>query len=362
MNWYYAKAGQPVGPIDDAQFQAAIQSGDIQPDTLVWREGLANWQRYAELQNPSAPAAPPVVQTLAAGEVLCVECRRPVPQENAIQIGANWVCAACKPLYIQKLKEGVAPGAPPVGPNDLPADPDELVKTIRERGYSISIGDCLSRAWDLVKSKFWLVVGASFISMLVQQAGGMIPFIGIVVSIIINGPMLGGLYYFFVRTLRGEDTGIGDIFAGFSGSRFGNLLLALLVQYLLMIAVLAVVAGLPIVIIGLATQSWEFNPLWLVFLFAGMAAIIYLVISWNFSMTLIMDRGLSFWPALEVSRRVISMHWWTFLALMLVGGVLMLFGLLACLVGILVAMPLFIAMQMYAYDDIFGNGQALGRY
>jgi uncharacterized RDD family membrane protein YckC len=39
--------------------------------------------------------------------LLCSECNREISEEELIRFGETIVCANCKPLYIQKLKEGV---------------------------------------------------------------------------------------------------------------------------------------------------------------------------------------------------------------------------------------------------------------
>ena len=88
--------------------------------------------------------------------------------------------------------------------------------------------------------------------------------------------------------------------------------------------------------------------------------VIYLGVSWIFSLPLVIDRGLSAWPAMELSRKVIGLHWWTFFAMAIVGGLLAFAGALACIVGVFVAMPVVTGMFVYAYEDIFGSGQALG--
>jgi type IV pilus assembly protein PilA len=44
MAWYYSEAGQQTGPIDDGQLEQLMQSGRIQSETLVWQEGMPNWQ------------------------------------------------------------------------------------------------------------------------------------------------------------------------------------------------------------------------------------------------------------------------------------------------------------------------------
>ncbi|HEU0008219.1 MAG TPA: DUF4339 domain-containing protein, partial [Verrucomicrobiae bacterium] len=74
MNWFYALGGQQQGPVDDGQLDALAAAGTITPDTLVWREGLANWQplRQARPASGAAPpvAAPPVAAPAGAAQPL----------------------------------------------------------------------------------------------------------------------------------------------------------------------------------------------------------------------------------------------------------------------------------------------------
>jgi uncharacterized RDD family membrane protein YckC len=119
MTWYYVDAGQQAGPISDSQLDEYILGGGISPDTLVWREGMENWQPCREVKTAMATKAlPPVIgpargqsQGETAGEIVCAECGTLHPRDNAIRYGESWICAACKPIHIQKIKEGVAIGA-----------------------------------------------------------------------------------------------------------------------------------------------------------------------------------------------------------------------------------------------------------
>lgn len=61
MNWYYAEAGQQKGPVNETELQALAAAGTVKPDTLVWHEGLAGWQPYAQAAG-GAPV-PPVFPT-----------------------------------------------------------------------------------------------------------------------------------------------------------------------------------------------------------------------------------------------------------------------------------------------------------
>ena len=69
---------------------------------------------------------------------------------------------------------------------------------------------------------------------------------------------------------------------------------------------------------------------------------------------LILDKQLDFWPAMELSRKVVTKHWWSVFGLVLLGCVVALAGVLACGVGFFVTLPLAQAATVYAYEDIFG--------
>ena len=102
MNWYYAEAGEQRGPITDAELSDLAKAGAIRDGTLVWREGMASWQPYGQVKGPTG-APPPRV-----GEVVCWQCGKMFLQDEVISIGEGWVCAACKPIYMQRLKEGAS--------------------------------------------------------------------------------------------------------------------------------------------------------------------------------------------------------------------------------------------------------------
>lgn len=42
--WYFGKDGQRSGPVQLSQLQAMAQQGELKPDDLVWRAGMADWQ------------------------------------------------------------------------------------------------------------------------------------------------------------------------------------------------------------------------------------------------------------------------------------------------------------------------------
>src|SRR5439155_22123354 len=58
------------------------------------------------LQRPAIGSLPAQATPLTGNEVVCVQCNRMFPTEETIQYGTAYVCATCKPTFVQKIKEG----------------------------------------------------------------------------------------------------------------------------------------------------------------------------------------------------------------------------------------------------------------
>lgn len=107
MKWYYADAGRQVGPVEDAQLDDLVRAGAVRDDTLIWREGMANWQPHSAVRGPAKPVPIPTAAVPIAAETrFCSECGRPHPASEMVTIGTATVCAQCKPLYMQRMREG----------------------------------------------------------------------------------------------------------------------------------------------------------------------------------------------------------------------------------------------------------------
>ncbi len=105
MKWYYVEQGQQTGPVTDEQLAELVRSGKITSTTLVWREGLAEWQPYAQATGSSG-SVPPLMSAGATAEAVCAECKNVFPTGEMIRHGNAYICANCKPIFMQKLAEG----------------------------------------------------------------------------------------------------------------------------------------------------------------------------------------------------------------------------------------------------------------
>jgi hypothetical protein len=270
-------------------------------------------------------------------------------QTQVLPDGATeWTMVAALPEFAD-ASAPAAIGAIPAGGAAVLATPE----TILGRDYALDIGDCISRGWALVKANFWPIVGVSlmiyFINGAINQVLGLpirgalpnmmqnhqvepgailliacVTIIGMPISTI----FMGGLFKYYLMLIRGEPATVGDAFSGFS--------------YFAQLALLGLVSGI-LTLIGYAFC-----------IIPGL----YLNVAWVFAMPLIVDRKMGFWDAMELSRKMVSKHWFIVFALLLVNGLLAMAGLIACCIGIFVTAPIAVAALLYAYEDIFGRPAA----
>ena len=104
MEWFYAANGKQAGPVTESQLADLARAGAITPETLVWRTGMEKWEPFKTVAIGAS--------AVASGEqALCIECGRSIAKSEMVAYDKAFVCAACKPIFFQKLKEGVTPGA-----------------------------------------------------------------------------------------------------------------------------------------------------------------------------------------------------------------------------------------------------------
>jgi uncharacterized membrane protein len=247
----------------------------------------------------------------------------------------------------------------------------------RERDYELDLVGCITSGWELVKNNINRLFVATMFYMLIEMAiGGLsnIRLVGTIFSIanfVIAGPLMGGLFYLFIRVNRKELAQVGDMFAGFRRS-FGQLFLGTFIQGLLVVA--CMIPFLIILLVKLfpilpqishlqsgATPDKEMvNAIvsaLLTSLPVGLLCAIpatYLGVCWKFTLPLIIDKQMDFWTAMKTSWKMVNKHWWQIFGLVILISLLNVAGLCACCVGLLFTIPIGIAALMIAYETIFG--------
>lgn len=104
MDWYYSVGGEQKGPVSEADFQRLVQDGIVTGQTLVWRQGMPQWQSYSATSPASAVSE--VGQAPATG-VICASCGNRFSSGDVVSLEGRAYCATCKPMVAQRLREGL---------------------------------------------------------------------------------------------------------------------------------------------------------------------------------------------------------------------------------------------------------------
>ncbi|MBM4195373.1 MAG: DUF4339 domain-containing protein, partial [Gemmatimonadetes bacterium] len=99
MDWFYSDAGQQKGPVTSEQLSQLVAQGVIRADTLVWRDGMAAWQPYSQVSDPSLPQA-------QAAKVICSQCGQMFESDQTFRHGDFDVCGDCTPSDMHRANEG----------------------------------------------------------------------------------------------------------------------------------------------------------------------------------------------------------------------------------------------------------------
>lgn len=213
--------------------------------------------------------------------------------------------------------------------------------------------ECIKRGWELIKPQYWLYVGMCFIALLI---GGAVP-------LILQGPMMCGLYLTLLKTRRGETIEFGTMFKGFDF--FGPSLIATLLHVvpILVIVVPAYLLFYVSMIVSMAAQGGnDPNPAaffgimgaFAVFWLVVMVVVIIISIGFMFAYPLIVDRKLQGFDAVKLSFRGALANFWRLLGLSILTSLISIGGILLCYVGMFLAFPIVYASIAVAYEQVFG--------
>jgi uncharacterized RDD family membrane protein YckC len=125
MDWFYEDDNRKVGPVTETEISTLVKSGRITGGTKVWNEKISKWTTYGELMGDVVAEVPGNTmhqaehnvtqpsfdnQEFGAGDSTCLECGRTFPVDEMVQHGEFNICASCKDVFFQKVKEGVSTG------------------------------------------------------------------------------------------------------------------------------------------------------------------------------------------------------------------------------------------------------------
>ena len=266
--------GRQYGPVTVEQMREWIAAGRANAQTQIQREGETDWKPLSDFSE--------FADALAA-----------------------------------KSPAQLPPPPAPPPPSSSAPDPVALANEVLARGCEVNIGSCLGRAWDLFTADFWPIIGVSALIFVIIGTVG-----------ILAGPLMGGLFWYYLKKIRREPAQVSDAFAGFNQS-FLQLFLGALVASLL-----ASIGFMACILPG-----------------------IYLAVAWKLALPIIIDKRLGFWDAMEVSRKVVTRCWWSCFLFLIVCALINIGGALLFGVGIFFTWPLTMLALTFLYEDLFGSAK-----
>lgn len=208
-------------------------------------------------------------------------------------------CPACgQPVAAASLSPGGAspsPWSPPVG-------------------IHTGTGRWIAEGWNMVTADLGSFALATLLFIVLNS----------MVPIIITGPLTAGFHIVCMKKALGKRTEFADLFTGFNF--FVPTLVASLVISLFVFAgtLLCIIPGLVV---------------------AAM---------YKFTYLFIVDKRMDFWPAMQASHAVVKNDYFGFTMFLLALIGINILGALACLVGLLVTVPITFAAITVAYKEIVG--------
>jgi|GEM_PF-405579 len=207
-------------------------------------------------------------------------------------------------------------------PTAIPTPSSSTNDELLERDYQVNIGAAISGGFDLFKQNMGSFIGFTFVLFLINIILSVIPLLGTLASMAINPPLMAGYYLVAKKILNEEETEFSDFFSGFT--------------YFLPLFLASLVTGI-FVFVGL-----------LLFILPG----IYLSVAYFLTPQLVINRKIEFFDAMELSRKLVTKHWFGFFAFSLVITFINIIGFLLLGLGVLFTFPLTMCAVAYIYDDI----------
>ena len=227
-------------------------------------------------------------------------------------------CAKCGHEMLETASFCPACGQPASQP------PSASVPSTKTITASPPLGEYLKTGWELFKRYPGWYVGFFLIYVVLQAMSRLLPWIGAFASFAVGPALLMGNFIVSAKLIQGRTPQFNDFFLGFRF--FVPLLLTALVG-----GVLTAVGFMLLVIPG-----------------------VYLAVCYLFASSLVVDRRLDFWPALETSRRAVHPIWFGMFVFVLLLALVNLAGAVALGIGLLVTIPVTVCAITAAYADLFG--------
>lgn len=225
----------------------------------------------------------------------------------------------------------------------------QKMERLIEQGYEFRLGDYISEGFSIMQKQMGLFVGFTIVFFLIVMGAQIVPVVGpIASSFFLSPPLVAGFYLVSHKIKLGEPITFNDFFSGFTF--VGPLAIATIV-----LTIFYIVGMVPFIMaVGTSIFLGEFTgfemfPFWSFFL---LLPLVYLGVAYSWTSLFIVFHKMEFWPAMELSRKIVTKNWWQIFLFAIAIGFVNLAGVLALGVGLLFTVPASLAAQYAAFADV----------
>ncbi len=235
---------------------------------------------------------------------------------------------------------------------------DELL----ENGYDFKFGDYISESFSILGKYFGGFVGFAAIYMIMITMVNTIPVIGPLANAVVGPTLFAGAFLVAHKIQRGEKPEFGNFFEGFQ--RFKDIAIPSILTNLIYLACfipffVAMAFSFDLfnsdfsmeeTITNIILSEEDFNfPFWsLLFLIP----IIYLSISYAYTILFVWFYEAEPWEAMEASRKVVTKNWIIIFIFAIVVGIISVLGFIGLIIGILATLPIAYIAIYVSFADI----------
>lgn len=214
--------------------------------------------------------------------------------------------------------------------------------------------DCVSEGWALYTQNFGTFLVIGLLAILLAGCLGIIA-----IGWFIYGPIMVGVFYAYLRQIRGEQIDIGMMFSGFKqfvpAMIIGLIVLAPSIaarvyDWAFQIAEIAAIYNPTELTAGILAVVWFIS-----FFFKSLVLILSILanILLMFSFPLLAEREMGLMDTMKLSASAGWANAGGLFLLMLLNGLILIVGILALCIGVIFAIPLVFATNAIAYRMVF---------
>lgn len=140
--WFYESEGNRLGPVTEKHLAELFDLGAVRRETLVWSEGMSDWQDYATVMPTFEGAGS--VEPMDEEMETCAFSGKRLPISQMLPFGEQWIAPEHREDFIQRLEEGGGEVAVP-----LPGYPF---------APRLTLASLISTAWEIWSAQWGLLV------------------------------------------------------------------------------------------------------------------------------------------------------------------------------------------------------------